>query len=105
MEKNQALEFIEKNKINLDQYDSVIVTSDNAVYMNSELDPIAAHCRENGKTYFVVKSEVKNPLKEENKQEEKSPEPTELETPNAEAKEEKPKADPKPKAPKKQGKK
>lgn len=100
MEQSKALEFIEKNKINLDQYDSVIVTSDNAVYLNSELDAIAAHCKDTNKTYFVVKFDVKEPVKEEKKHEEKAPE-----TPEAEVKEEKPKADPKPKAPKKQGKK
>lgn len=57
MEEKKALEFIEKNKINLEDKKSVIVTSDNAVYFDSELSPIAEHCKATGKTYFVVKGE------------------------------------------------
>lgn len=87
MEQSKALEFIEKNKINIDAYSSVIVTSDNAVYLNSELEAIAAHCKDTNKTYYVVKSDVKEPVKEVKKSEEA------------------PKAEDKKAAPKKQGKK
>lgn len=59
MTQEKALEFIEKNKINLDSYKSVIVTSDSAVYLNSELSAIADHCTSTGKTYCVVKGQEK----------------------------------------------
>ena len=59
MTKEQALKFIEDNKINLDKYKSVIVTSDNAVYMDSDLEAISTHCEQHNKTYFIVKSEQK----------------------------------------------
>lgn len=72
MEKTAALAFIEKNKINIDNHKSVIVTSDNAVYLDSEIDPIANHCIANGKTFFVVKSDSREPVKEA--EEKKTPE-------------------------------
>jgi hypothetical protein len=73
MTKEKALEFIEKNKINLDDYKIVIVTNDNAVYLNSELEPIKAHCESTGKTYFVVKSvEVVESKQEDDTKEVKS---------------------------------
>lgn len=60
MTKEKALEFIEKNRIDIASYKSVIVTSDNAVYLNSELQAIADHCASTGKTYFVVKGQEKS---------------------------------------------
>lgn len=62
MTQEQALEFIEKNGINIDSYKSVIVTSDSAVYLESELKAIADHCTSTGKTYFVVKGQEKSAL-------------------------------------------
>ena len=56
MTKEQADKVIEVNKIALEKYKSVVVTSDSAIYLDSELEPIAAHCKDLGKTYFVVKS-------------------------------------------------
>lgn len=60
MEKEQAMRFVENNRINLDLYKSVIVTSDSAYYLDSELAPIAEHCKLLGKTYFVVKNDSLN---------------------------------------------
>jgi hypothetical protein len=73
MTQENALAFVEKNKINLEEYKSVIVTSDNAVYLNSELEPIKAHCESTGKTYFVVKSEEVVESKEEGEAKEVKP--------------------------------
>lgn len=58
MTKEQAFDFIDKNKINIEDKNSAIVTSDNAIYFDSELAPIKAHCELHGKTWFVVKGET-----------------------------------------------
>ena len=55
MEQIQALDFIAKNKINTEKHHTVIVTSDSAVYLDSEIEAIEAHCKAHGKTYFIVK--------------------------------------------------
>lgn len=75
MTQDQALKFIETNNIQLDKYKSVIVTSDNAVYMDSELAPIKAHCEAHNKTYFVVKSNEVEAEKAETKTEEAEAKP------------------------------
>jgi len=58
MTKEQAEDFIVKNKINIEDKNSVIVTSDNAVYFDSELNPIEEHCKIHGKTFFVLKGDT-----------------------------------------------
>jgi hypothetical protein len=75
MTQENALKFIEINNIQLDKYKSVIVTSDNAVYMDSELAPIKAHCEAHNKTYFVVKSNEVEAEKVEAKTEEAEAKP------------------------------
>jgi hypothetical protein len=57
MTQEQANNVIEVNKIALEKYKSVIVTSDNAIYLDSDVAPIAEHCKIHNKTYFVVKGE------------------------------------------------
>ena len=64
MEKQAADDFILKNKIAIEKHHTVIVTSDSSVYLDSEIEPIKAHCELHGKTFFVVKQKEVTPVEE-----------------------------------------